>query len=54
MKTYFDKTFGKRLYVCEDGCSTGRFAEIVKDQCINNTSKECLQLIHTEHCICNK
>ena len=54
MKTYYDTTFSKKLVVCKDGCSTGRFADIVKNQCENNIEKKCLFLIHNEYCICNK
>jgi len=53
MKTYYDTTFGKRLVVCEDGCSTGRFADIIKEQCKNNIEKKCMFLEHNKHCICN-
>ena len=53
MKTYYDTTFGKRLYVCNDGCSTGRFGDIIKEQCKNNVEKKCMFLNHNEHCICN-
>ena len=53
MKTYVDKTFGKKLFVCKDGCSTGRFENLVKEQCENNTEKKCLFLSHNKHCICN-
>ena len=53
MKTYIDETFGKKLFVCKDGCSTGRFKNLVKEQCENNTEKKCLFLSHNKHCICN-
>lgn len=54
MKTYKDETFGKTLFVCNDGCSTGRFKNIVKEQCENNITKECNFLVHNSHCICSK
>lgn len=55
MKTYYDKTFfNKKLFVCDDGCSTGKVKTLVAEQCKNNINKECLFLIHNKHCICNK
>lgn len=54
MKIYYDETFGKKLFVCNDGCSTGRLKNLVEEQCDNNIEKKCMFLIHNEHCICNK
>ena len=53
MKTYYDTTFGKKLYVCDDGCSTGRFSNMINEQCKNNLEKKCMFLEHNRHCICN-
>jgi len=54
MISYYDTAFNKKFVVCDDGCSVGRFSDIVKKQCENNLEKKCLFLIHNEHCICNK
>lgn len=54
MKTYYDIFFDKKLYVCNDRCSTGKFKNLVAEQCKNNIKKECLFLIHNKYCICNK
>jgi len=54
MKTYYDTTFGKRLFVCDCGCSCGRFADIIKEQCKKNIERKCMFLEHNKYCICNK
>ena len=54
MKTYYDDIVDKKMFVCEDGCNTTTNPEWTSQQCMENTTKECMFIFHNKHCICNK
>ena len=45
---------GKTLYYCEDGCNVTTSPDWTRQQCKENTTKECMVVFHNEHCICNR